>query len=107
MSWETSAVSIITFCALLFGYLSMNVRFPKGFRMMFVFMSFLLILVAINQARVITEDAVNDPDLDRLISITHASLIYFFLTLTSIFLTIELVLLIQRINVKKKTSGNT
>jgi len=107
LGWEVFAVGIIVFSSLLFGFLGLNYKFPKGFRMMFVFMSFLLIIVAINQARTITEDATGNTELDRLISMTHASLIWFFLTFTAIFLTLEMVAMFGWFSAKKKASGNT
>jgi phosphate starvation-inducible membrane PsiE len=85
--------------------MALNASFNEIIKMALVVLSFMLMMVAINEARIIAEDATNNTHIDNLISITYSVMMWYFLFITSIYLVIKMFQMVE--NVKKRPNPNT
>jgi phosphate starvation-inducible membrane PsiE len=85
--------------------MALNASFNEIIKMALIVLSFMLMMVAINEARIIAEDATNNTHIDNLISITYSVMMWYFLFITSIYLVIKMFQMVE--NVKKRPNPNT
>jgi len=103
--WEVVVVASIIMASYFLSTMAINANFGENIKLGLIVLSFMLMMVAINQARTIAQDAVNNTNIDNLISITYSVMMWYFLFITSIYLVIQIMKLVE--NVKKRNNPNT
>lgn len=103
--WEVVVVASIIMASYFLTSMALNANFGEYIRLGLIALSFMLMMVAINQARVIAQDAVNNTKIDNLISISYSVMMWYFLFITSIYLVVQMLQVVA--NVKKRPNPNT
>lgn len=103
--WEVVVVASIIMASYFLTSMALNANFGEYIRLGLIALSFMLMMVAINQARVIAQDAVNNTKIDNLISISYSVMMWYFLFITSIYLVVQMLQVVA--NVKKRSNPNT
>lgn len=103
--WEVVVVASIIMASYFLSTMALNANFGEYIKLGLIVLSFMLMMVAINQARVIAQDAVNNTHIDNLISISYSVMMWYFLFITSIYFVIQIMQAVN--NVKKRPNPNT
>lgn len=103
--WEVVVVASIIMASYFLTSMALNANFGEYIRLGLIALSFMLMMVAINQARVIAQDAVNNTKIDNLISISYSVMMWYFLFITSIYLVVQMLQVVA--NLKKRPNPNT
>ena len=73
-----------------FAYMSLNSRLVNGLKLFMFFLSVFGMIILINQARLIVEGAVTNPDLILLLSVAQQVLVWFFFLISAILLVLQI-----------------